>query len=387
VIKTDTVTTRSGHPSPPIQDAGSPPGMETLATLVVSELGAFRAAWDSLAETLPVACPFLRSWWLDHAAGPHPLFVLVLEGSTLVGGVALEQDRRWGVARLRVQGAGALCPDHFDLLAAPGREAAVNGRIAAWLGAGGSRVIDLEGVVEHARIRAALPPPVREEVIDVAPWASVSSSAPEWFAQLPASLRKTVRTASRRLAAAGIAHRVVGDPQGAGAALDALRRLHAERWGRRSRFLRCFERFASAARAGMGRGELVLHELASRERVVAVLASFEVAGRASLYQWGRDPDPAWGGLGAVLLTRAFERSCELGSREVDLLRGSEPYKQRFAPCIREVVRLRAAHGRAGRSVLALLLLQDRAKQLARTVRGTIRAAGRGHEASSTARGS
>lgn len=354
---------------PGVEDA---PGGGTLTILAVPELGVFRAAWDTMVESLPVPSPFLRSWWLDHASGPHPLFLLVLEGGTLLGGVALEQDRCCGVRRLSVQGGGALCPDHFDLVAGPGREAAVTECIAAWLGARGSRVIDLEGVVEHARIRAALPPRTRSEVVDLAPWSPLDSTAAEWFARLPAGSRKTVRLATRRLASAGVEHRVVEDPQAAGPTLDALRCLHARRWGRRSRFLRCFDRFECAARAGMGSGELVLHELASPERVVGVLAAFEVAGRTSLYQWGRDPDPAWGGLGPVLLTRAFERSCELGAWEVDLLRGSEGYKQRFAPHLREVVRLRAAHGLAGQSVLALLLLKSRTRRLARAVRDFIR---------------
>ena len=66
-------------------------------------------------------------------------------------------------------------------------------------------------------------------------------------------------------------------------------------------------------------------------------------------------------LGTLLLTLAFERSCTLGLREVDLLRGSEPYKQRFAPGTRSVVRLRSAHGAAGHGVLALLLIQARAR--------------------------
>jgi CelD/BcsL family acetyltransferase involved in cellulose biosynthesis len=361
-------------------DVQGPAGSERLTARIVGELGAFRDAWDALVEAQPLPSPFLRSWWLDHTAGPHPLFVLVLAESALVGGLALERDRRWGVTRLRVQGAGALCPDHFDLIAAPGWEAAVTGRIAAWLGAGGARVIDLEGVAAHARITSALPPPAREEVVDIAPWGRPGSTAAEWFAQLPAGARKTVRTASRRLAAAGVVHRIITDSDEAAATLEALRRLHAERWGHRSRFLRCFGRFSSAALAGMGRGELVLHELASPERVVGVLACFEVAGRASLYQWGRDPDPAWGGLGPVLLTRAFERSCELGFREVDLLRGSEPYKQRFAPSIRPVVRLRAAHGLVGWSVLVFLLLQARARRLAGRAARWVRTAGAGRDA-------
>src|SRR5215467_3446340 len=104
---------------PAVKDA---PGRGAPTIVAVAELGAFRAAWDTMVGSLPLPSPFLRSWWLDHASGPHPLFLLVLEGGTLLGGVALEQDRRCGVRRLSVQGGGALCPDHFDLVAEPGQE-------------------------------------------------------------------------------------------------------------------------------------------------------------------------------------------------------------------------------------------------------------------------
>ncbi len=323
-------------------------------------------------EALPLPSPFLRSWWLQHTAGERPVFVLMVEGRDLIGGLALDEDRMLGVPRLRLQGAGALCPDHLDLVAAPGREAEVIEAIASWLSLKGSTVIDLEGLVTNARVRAALPPAVREDTMNVAPWAPAPSDFTEWVSLLSSNLRKTMRTASRRLEEAGVSHKIVADPASAAATLEALRRLHGSRWGRRSRFLCRFDDFAAAAMTGVEKGELVFHELSSAEQVVGVLACFEVAGRASLYQWGFDPDPRWGGLGSVLLTRVFERSCALRLAEVDFLRGSEPYKQRFAPYARQVVRLRAAQGLPARLVLIVLLLEDLVRKLGRFTRRHIR---------------
>ena len=78
---------------------------------VTNVLGAYADAWDSLVESLPIPSPFLRSWWLDAAAGSRPCIVLVLQRDRLVGGLALESDRHVGIERLRLLGAGPLCLD------------------------------------------------------------------------------------------------------------------------------------------------------------------------------------------------------------------------------------------------------------------------------------
>src|SRR5205807_1596939 len=85
----------------------APTGMRVSVTNV---LGAYADAWDSLVESLPIPSPFLRSWWLDAAAGSRPCIVLVLQRDRLVGGLALESDRHVGIERLRLLGAGPLCP-------------------------------------------------------------------------------------------------------------------------------------------------------------------------------------------------------------------------------------------------------------------------------------
>ena len=81
---------------------------------VRTRLGPLAVRWDELVDRLPLPSPFLRSWWLEHTAGRRPRFVLVMEDGALLG-----------VPRLRVMGAGALCPDHLDAVVLPGREADV----------------------------------------------------------------------------------------------------------------------------------------------------------------------------------------------------------------------------------------------------------------------
>src|SRR5205823_3990026 len=149
--------------------------------------------------------------------------------------------------------------------------------------------------------------------------------AESYLSQRPSRLQHTVHRVGRRLANAGVEHRVV-DPGDVARALDALRELHRTRFGSRSCFIPGFTAFSRAARSGIERGELRLHELKSGEEVIASLVMLEVAGRSSFYQSGRSLDPRWRGCGSVLMAHAVEDACSRGCVEFDLLRGAEAYK-------------------------------------------------------------
>jgi CelD/BcsL family acetyltransferase involved in cellulose biosynthesis len=331
--------------------------------VVQTHLGPHEVAWDALVEHLPLPSPFLRSWWLEHTAGTNPRYLLVLDGSALLGGLALEEDRWLGVPRLRMMGAGALCPDHLDIVALPGREEEVVAALAAWLRRRGSRLLDLEGVAAGARVAAALPGRVRREVVDVAPWAPLPGDPDDWLRARSRNFRSNLRKATNRLGREGITHRVVrGDP--ADAALATLRDLHAVRWGMRSRFLAAYERFAVAGHVGATRGELAVHELVADGNVVAAMACFEVAGRVSFYQSGWLPARRLRNASTLLLAKVIQDACQRGFSEVDLLRGDEAYKRGLASSVRQLLRLQAAHGPAGRFALAVLLLVSRMRRLA-----------------------
>jgi CelD/BcsL family acetyltransferase involved in cellulose biosynthesis len=204
-----------------------------IRVLVRPDLGQWAGDWDALVDRLPVPSPFLRSWWLEATAGPRPRFVLVAQEDVLLGGLALEEDRWLGVPLLRVMGAGALCPDHLDLVARTGREATVIGAMAAWLRYPGSRIIDLESVTTDSRIRAALPGRVHEQLVDVAPWTPLPADPAEFLATRSANFRANLRKASRRLDEEGITHRVRREGDEVETALESLRQLHGAQWGQR----------------------------------------------------------------------------------------------------------------------------------------------------------
>jgi CelD/BcsL family acetyltransferase involved in cellulose biosynthesis len=144
--------------------------------------------------------------------------------------------------------------------------------------------------------------------------------------------------------------------------LETLRALHAATWRDRSGFLPSFSRFAAAARLGVARGELVLHELVVDDVVVASDAVFDLAGRISAYQGGRSPDPRWRGAGSVLMTAEIEDACREGKIEYDLLRGDAPYKRTFAPYERRLLHLRGGQGFAGSTIAATTVMAERVRR-------------------------
>jgi CelD/BcsL family acetyltransferase involved in cellulose biosynthesis len=314
---------------------------------VVEDLGAHSAAWDALVDLMPIPSPFLRSWWLGAAGGGVPQIVLVHRGDRLVGGVALEGDRHFGVERLRVLGAGSLCPDHIDAVAAAEHRGEVGAALGAWLVRPGARLIDLDGLVSGSLLSTTLAGRAKHERTAVAPWVTLSGS---YLDGRSANLRRVVARTERRLAAdAGRCEvaRLAEVEEG----LSLLRLLHAQRWGNSSAFLIGFARFAAVCRAAATAGELAINILRAGNETVAVVASFEVAGRISHYQSGRVPAARWRSASTVLLARVCENAARRGVHEADFLRGEESYKDRLTDRRRELWRLRCAIG--PRAVVAL----------------------------------
>src|SRR6202042_913230 len=114
---------------------GDHPARDPIVTLPslldVPNLNEWAAQWDQLVDASPLPSPFLRSWWLTGAGGPGRQFLLAVDGAHLLGGLALE--KRHPMLSVRMMGDGSLCPDHLDLLAAPGHETAVIGLLREWL--------------------------------------------------------------------------------------------------------------------------------------------------------------------------------------------------------------------------------------------------------------
>jgi len=188
--------------------------------------------------------------------------------------------------------------------------------------------------------------------------------SPEAYrATLPAQFRKNLRVSAKRLAADGVAHQTIRGPA-VTQRLDTLRELHQSQWGRRSDFLPVVTRFAAGFSAGCADDEVVVHELRKEELVVATVTAFEVAGRVSLCQGARLTDRRWRDATIVLLGAIIDDACTRGFKEVDFLRGAEPYKGQFARDHREIWRLVVGTGIVGRLAGAGQATRSRATQVA-----------------------
>ena len=318
--------------------------MASPSLLDVPHLNGWAAQWDRLVDSSPLPSPFLRSWWLTGAGGPGHI-LLVVDGARLLGGLALA--KRHPMLSVRMMGDGSLCPDHLDLLAAPGHEAAVVGVLRTWLCRPGERLLDLKGIRAGSRLIEALPGRVRPEPMAVSPFTRLPDSPEAYRGTLPAQFRKNLRVSAKRLAAEGVTHRTIRG-RAVLQSLDTQRELHRSQWGSRSNFLPVFNRFAAGFAGGCAADEVAVHELSNDNLVVATVTAFEVAGRVSLYQSARLTDRRWRDATTVLLAAIIDDACARGFSEVDFLRGDEPYKARFTPNRREMVRLVAGKGVMGR---------------------------------------
>ena len=195
----------------------------------------------------------------------------------------------------------------------------------------------------------------------VAPFATLPESAEAYRSTLSPQFRRNLRRSADRLRAEKVTQRTVRGPAVL-SNLETLRSLHHAQWGDRSKFLPAFERFVAGCAGGAAVDEVVVHELVSEDVVVATVMAFEVAGRVSLYQSARDADPRWRDATTVLLAAIVDDACDRGFREVDFLRGEEPYKGRFAPNRREVIRLIAGKGLVGHLGCSAITAKTRVKR-------------------------
>ena len=162
----------------------------------------------------------------------------------------------------------------------------------------------------------------------------------------PPSSARISGVSAKRLAAEGVKHRTIR-----GQAVLLTPRHPAGTpsvpAGKPLGFLPVFDRFAAGFAGGCAADEVVVHELGNDDLVVATVTAFEVAGRVSLYQSARLTDRRWRDATTVLLAAIIDDACARGLSEVDFLRGDEPYKRRFAPNQRQMLRLVAGQGVVG----------------------------------------
>lgn len=347
------------------------PTMSTTTSLVeVPDLGTWADDWDALVLRSPLPTPFLRSWWLQGAAalpgerGGRPHYLLVLDGEDLIGGLALERRRVLGSWHYRMLTGGTLCPDHLDLVVAPGRESEVIGELRGWFTGPGSRVLDLDGLCEDALVLEVLGPvcqgTARVSLTDVAVHEPLPATFPEYQARRSTSFNKQLRKFRRKSDAAGVTYRRAEDSE-IPAAMVEFERMHSVRHDRRA-LVRELPRLLRAVEAGTDRGEVRVYLAETDDRCGVVVLLFITGGRISMYQTARRLEPDFNHAGTLLDAVLIADACAEGLADLDFLRGAEPYKLSFATSQRNLWRARAASGPIGRMLLAAEVLGTSARR-------------------------
>lgn len=268
-----------------------------------------------------------------------------------------------------------------DLLVAPGDPAA-----------GRELVKALSGHVAGFEVTAPAGGPLSVALPAAFPWARAEAEPlVSWSLELPgerlARRRERVAYHLRRAERLGarVERHVHAEPAALAAALERLLDLHRERWSGRADVVRFsrrpadrdWHRRAVASAGAVGRVQIV--EIREDDRTVAAILMLIAGPAATLYVGAIAPDGQLKGPGHAAILTAVEAALIAGTTTVDLGRGEEDYKMRFAPISRPSVRLVAATRASWHAPLVMALgAQRRLVRARRRLRedrgGTARAA-------------
>jgi CelD/BcsL family acetyltransferase involved in cellulose biosynthesis len=352
--------------------------MHVLRICNAPSLGSQPSEWNELAgDSVFRSSTWLTHWWAHYgtatparasrrAGSDRKLEVLAVfpdldsatEGSSpplAILPAYIESTRTWG-ACLRLLGDGEVCSEHLGILARPQDAEPTARALAAHLAARDDwDALHFENIAANAPWLA----PLVEELRTHDCLVEIAAGEPTWSISLPAdweeflqmqskSHRKQLRRLEKNVLQTGQAvwHPVQDESQFE-QAWDLLIDLHQ----RRRQSLGepgCFAspRWAAfhreAARALLIEGRLRLAYLELEGRPAAAEYHLCQGGIWSAYQGGLDPQRLAEEPGRLSLICTIQQALSEGCRELDLLRGAEPYKAHWRAEPRDAVDLRAA---------------------------------------------
>jgi CelD/BcsL family acetyltransferase involved in cellulose biosynthesis len=338
-------------------------GLEVRLLTDLGEFAGVKASWDSLTDTAPIDTVFLRhSWladWHSIIGDETQLHVLTAwDGEALVAALPLAvRKEATGIRRLEFMGSGILTPNHLDVIALPGRREdclCLFGEVLADADDGWD-VLDLDKVPADTETADILRTMLADrgyrvtlEVSAVCPYLDLPPSLDEYLDSLSKSKRRHLKQKRTRLfrEQPDAEFRTVSDESELEHAMDALVRLHQERWQQLGyagsfadpRFLEFQQAVASDA---LAEGFLRMSSLYLQGSIAAVNYDFRAGSTIQGYMTGFDL--AWSKLapGVMLDLDEVERAIEEGASRLDFLEGQEEWKYRWTSTERENLRLQA----------------------------------------------
>jgi CelD/BcsL family acetyltransferase involved in cellulose biosynthesis len=257
-----------------------------------------------------------------------------------------------GGRRLVFMGEGIVGSDYLGIVARAADEPRLARAFAEYLGAEAYDELSLDGILRGDPLLPALEgvlPATRAEVETryPCPHITLDGDFDSYLADLPDGTgpqwRRRLRWLEKR---PGFEIERLTDPAALVVGLDALFELHHKRWSVEggsdaidSPAVEAFHRLAGRDLGERGWARLYLLQVEGAAR--AALYGFRHGDRFAFYQAGYDPEWRQRSVGTVLLGHVVRECFAEGVREYDFLRGSEPYKLKWANGWRETVRLRA----------------------------------------------
>lgn len=337
-------------PAPDAKVTATRPGVVRMSLPEALALGP--GAWDAVLARAEAPSPFM-SWawhraWTESAPAAEVAAsqVLVLWGSGgVVQAVLPVVPRRLAFHRFPATAltwaTGDMgCPDHLDLLAAPGADVAA---FVPALEAASWQVLVLSNLTPTAPAAGRLCDAIaargyvmRRRKLWGCPYLELPTDWDQYLGSLTPTRRQTVRRKERNLQRDHAMQ--ITDYEGARVdeGLTRLMALHARRWEdgpgagggafRDPRVARLHRRFATEL-AALRRLWLTTLDLDGKP--VAAWYGFTWHDTVYFYQSGRDP--AWdrASVGQVLMGAMIRRAIERGYRRFDFLRGEDPYKRQW----------------------------------------------------------
>lgn len=349
-------------PAPrPADPAEGPPG--ALRTTVCRDPGDFAAlapAWTRLHRGCASATPFqshawLYSWWLSYGVTGRLRLVLVWRGGELTAAAPLMRTYRPYPVLVALGGA---ITDYTDVLVDSRADA--GGEVTAAL-ARAVRRAARGAVIELREVRAGAAAEAlyaqwrgpKRQLADSVCLELPGLPMDQLIARVGSSRGQRIRSALRKLDAAGIVERDVPAPE-VPAAVANLLRLHLLQWQERGvtpehERPRFAEHLARSVALMAAAGDAVVTEFSLGGEVAAANLTVLAPGLAGGYLYGVHPRfrQAKVDLNTLLVRHGVRHAAGGGRAALSMLRGAEPYKFHWRPAHLANQRLLLAGGPAG----------------------------------------
>ncbi|WP_228718123.1 GNAT family N-acetyltransferase [Kitasatospora acidiphila] len=336
--------------------------------------------WDVLAARCRSATPFQAvgwqaSWWRAYGRPGALRVVLVRREGVLVGAVALHRTRTGTLTGL---GGGLI--DYTDVLLDDEHAAEAASRLAAALPVRRPwQALELREVRagSAAHLLYAAWTGRRHQLADSVCQYLPAVPMEQLMTRLPGRTAQRSRAKQRKLADTGVEARRVPAAE-AGAAMADLLRLHALQWqSRRVTPEHLSEHFRAHLVESTGRlarsGQAVVYRYYLGGELMAVDLLMLCPRLAGLYLYGAHPGLRERlDIAGLLFGTSLQEAVQAGVPELSLMRGEEPYKERWRPDRERNLRLLLGPRRcAVRLTLRLAVVRSRVA-LAPHLRGPVR---------------